>query len=108
MTRLPDRERILNAYAAGFAPRWIAQRFGKNCGAVEMAIFRAREAGDPRAAYADPLIALGRKRAAASRRFWPVRPDHDLSAADQFPDLPEISEPMLPFAGRIPQAVGEP
>jgi hypothetical protein len=114
MTRLPDRERILNAYAAGFAPSWIAQRFKKNASSVQSVLQYAREKGDPRAKYYDKSTHGHRRYVSTFRKYIEsglVR-GHDINEAvvsiDQFPDLPEISEPMLPFGGRIPQAVGEP
>jgi hypothetical protein len=104
MTRLPDRERILNAYAAGFAPGWIAGRFGVSYGLVQSVLQRARAVGDTRAVYSDSRISAGRARMTRSRLYGRNGIDATDPALrpDAFPDLPEINEPILPFGGRVP------
>lgn len=109
MPRLPDSERILNAYAAGFAPMWIARRFGVSYSATQGVIYMARKAGDHRASFLKSTIAGGRRWVGKHRNIsdqpaksFGVDANEMALRADQFPDLPEISEPILPFGGRVP------
>lgn len=104
---LPLRERVLNAYAAGFAAWWIAARFGCSRRTVAACLWKARLAGDPRAPY------VGREKNTAlfvTARRWKFRVYNTLDRDDlydEFPDLPEITAPILPFGGRVPQSVAD-
>jgi hypothetical protein len=106
--RLPLRERVLNAWAAGFSMAFIAERLKCHEGTVRNYVRFARRENDPRAISVDRRISLGRGRGAAQRLLAEIRDLNPRDAPDQFPDLPEISAPILPFGGRIPQALEEP
>lgn len=95
--RLPLRERVLNAFAAGFAISIIADRLHTSQRNVRWIIWNARkERGDPRAALIEQEISTGRKRSVWAQRwvqaFTPPRKDGkpSTSSYDQFPDLPDI------------------
>jgi hypothetical protein len=91
--RLPLHERVLNAYAAGFAPAWIAERFQMTTTHVETIIVKARRAGDRRAVYTAQSVRVGRWRSTmlkkqAQEMVQAGAPPLALSERDEFPELP--------------------
>jgi hypothetical protein len=89
--RLPLRERVLNAFAAGFSVNVIAQRLGCARNTVRCHIYEARKAGDPRAPLISIDVSTGRKRSAHSVRWREMaRSIVREPGYDQFPDLPEV------------------
>jgi len=97
--RLPLRERVLNAFAAGFAISIIADRLHTSQRAINCILYKARkERGDTRAALIDQAVSSGRKRSAHKIRWAQAftSPRNDGTRAvpfyDQFPDLPEIND----------------
>jgi hypothetical protein len=104
--KLPLRERILNAHAAGFAHWIIAARLGTKRSYVSSVVCAARKEGDTRAVHVphDAQSWRYHTKFLTSRGALVKGGDDTAYFDDEFPDLPDVYEPIAPLAWRIPQS----